>query len=335
MTQRILPLRPAPVTSYLHHAYPLSIFPQEKDFAAWFFSRFIQLRMSEPYDPELDSFNFYHLNMYGWPWLVKERLNKSLFGRLRMPFSKFVTECIDDGCYVYAYLNERYIPNRPAYRLRDYTHDTLLHGYRNNEFLLSGFTGDRTYNQTVAAMEELDRAYLQSDSEVLHHQDIHILRPYGAWEYSFMLPAITQQLSDYLQSTNTSLNHADVEPPIYGSFGIAAMGSLYEQLLTSPEIANTRNLHLLWEHKKIMLERLSFLRIAAPPFPDEFDKPYKRIVDLAQALRNYGIKREVIQQQDSKHSILTDRMEQLLKQIIAEERPILEKLYHVLDQKGD
>ncbi len=340
MTQRILPLRPAPITSYLHHAYPLSIFPQEMDFAPWFFSRYIQLRMAEPYDPGMDSFNFYHINMYGWPWLVKERINKSLYRRLHIPFSKFVKECIDDGCYVYAYLNERYIPQRFGYHSLDYTHDTLLYGYADNDFLLTGFTDERTYDQTVVTSAELDLAYMNSSTDTLHHQDIHILRPYAQWEFSFSLSAITRQLSDYLLSTNTSIKNAEYEQPLHGSFGIAAMNSLYEQLLTNPKFISTRDLHLLWEHKKIMLNRFAFLRKTVLPLSIEYERSYSTIVDLAQSLRNSSIKREVLQRHDSRVASgylrqQTLGMGELLLRIIAEERPILESLYSELDHKGD
>ena len=267
--KKILPITIPPVIGYLHHAYPLSILANEEAYLPWFHSNYIQLYC--PYNLQnLSSrtlkFNFYRRpdqRVSFSPYLKVQLLNRDLIFKSPTDIVPFIVACIDKGYYVQPTVDEYFLPDSAAYQKRPLVHETLIYGYDNQAFVGMGYNKNGDYASYHIMFSELEQAIVQAD--LTGHYDPNGLRLFkydSQARYDFDIHLVQEQITDLLHSRNTSHRFRIVANPVDDAYGLATyspLKSYIESFLYSPLSFDIRPAHILWEHKKCMVDRLKYM----------------------------------------------------------------------------
>lgn len=161
--------------------------------------------------------------------------------------------------YVEMKLDQYYIEGRAEYYSKHFEHQTLIYGFddQKKSFLLAGYTNDGKIQKFTIKYNEVEQSitrYPEADIKRISYCQ-------GMRWYEFMPEYIQKVCKDYLEGKNTELDAQAYFPiekeRVYGM-------KIYEQLQThkgiSALVADRRLSYLLYEHKKLMAERLEYMR---------------------------------------------------------------------------
>ena len=339
MSQKILPIGAPPIIGYLHHAYPLSILSQNNSFLPWFFSHYIQLfcplDISDGPDPARKrKFNFYRPP--NCDYTCSPRLEMTYISRRIIDKNNliaFIRDTIEQNEYVQICIDEYYIPEKSVYRKRHLIHEILICGYDDisSQTTTLGFNRQGDFAPSKVSYENLIRAY--SDLNLTNHYDqagICAFRYNSQPNCDFDKNLLTESLADYLLSSNTSERFRMLAPPIDGVFGLNVYPCLINQckaLLSHPEWFDIRPLHILWEHKKCMLNRLQFMETSYYlNATASFSLSYRDIEKQAQILRMMMLKLRT-----TKNSAILIRIIDGLEKMACNEKNLLSSVLNMLD----
>ena len=274
-------LKIPPVVGYLHHAFPLSIALTRDGCLPWFYSNYIQLACPSGTDfksmiaARREKFDFYlhpdyyavhpHSHVHPSPllescWLDREVL--MMDGRL----VRSIIGSIDRGYYVEACVDEFHVPGMSCYQAQHRTHEVLISGYdlETESFVVSiGF--DRSGDYAIDEIEfgEIERAIGSADLTGHYNQlGICLMRPAKRITCDLDVAWMAEQLEDYLYSRNSSQRFRVLRSPDDQLYGVAVYEWLrlyLEHLVDHHDCFDIRPLHILWEHKKVMVDRARYL----------------------------------------------------------------------------
>lgn len=279
-SSKVLPTREPPVKVYHFRAFPLSVTSNYSETLPWFYSNFIQLKCTSEFirEKEMD-FDFIAGDVFGGiPWIdyIKD-IDKTMLNENMNDVCQFVIKNIDNGYYIYTFVDEFFIPDRSAYRKYHRMHDIMVYGYDASEkvFNVAGYNSKMKYAETKADFECFYNAF--SSSEPKRNDKIVLFKKIDDANYSFNIERVFEKLEDYLYSRDCSDKleiydfdgrtkrikylHQLLKTGNY-VFGI----NVYDQLILFCEAMKNkyvrpdlRPFHCLWEHKSCMLERLRYL----------------------------------------------------------------------------
>jgi len=268
MTKMLLPLRVPPVTSYLHHGYPMSIMMEDPRSLAWIYSHYIQLCFPMNEQLYATDFNFYHYNYpfsghYICPFIYHKQFSMKLIQRYS-DFRAYMIDSIDDLNYVHVYCDEYYVPHRAAYRQRHQIHGNLVYGYdlETREYAISGYDENGTFRNTRVSFAELEEAVKPTEHFDVFWYDM--VMHYSKWDshYEFDVEPVIELLRDYVQGRDTSLRYGIrmfTTDKRFGKDIYPLFASYIEAVKAGAMALDIRPFHLLWEHKQLMLDRMRFM----------------------------------------------------------------------------
>lgn len=270
--KNILPIATPPIIGYLHHAYPLTILAHSMTYLPWLYSHYIQLHcpnnLLDSRHSRTMKFNFYRSPDQRFtisPYLKVQILNRDLVFKSPTDIVPFIIACIDKGYYVRLTVDEYFLPDSPAYRKRQFIHETLIYGYNKQTFIGIGYNKQGDYAAYPIAFSELKQAVLHAN--LTGHYDPDGLRlfqydPHA--KYDFDIHLVREHLADLLYACNTSERFRMLANPTDGAYGLATYDCLKHFLasfLSPPFSSDIRPVHILWEHKKCMVERLKYMEM--------------------------------------------------------------------------
>jgi hypothetical protein len=264
MSKKILPMSDPSVIGYLHHAYTLSITGNIKGFEDWFYSNYIQL-----YDDYLTGgLNFYEhdFTRIPQPLLSSHSMCIDAFARGKYDVVEFAIHCLELGYYFYTFVDERFIPGKPAYKAKQrFPHEMLIFGYDSDskQFEGVGFSSNFQYEKCKISFENLTNGFNNLEVTERFMNNIHLLQPKHDVEYPFNLKLVRELLEDYCNSNNTSERFSMIRQPFHSAFGLAIYDFLIEyfELVIKRKVQlKVNSLHILWEHKKCMVNRVLYMQ---------------------------------------------------------------------------
>ncbi|OKP87821.1 hypothetical protein A3844_10490 [Paenibacillus helianthi] len=270
MTKIQLPIQEPIITTYQHHAFPLSIAANHPDFMNWFCSNYIQISLSK--EDTLNPLNYYSFWDYFILCPIIERfyIEKELIPN-KNQLVDFFTDAIDRNLYVITYIDEYYIPNTKPYMCWHFPHDVLLHGHDKSAktFYTSGFNEKGVYSSNnIVTYDDFNKA-IDIDEQMDDTKDfsawnnkINLIRVRYDWEYKFHSSAMKESLNDYLLSTNSSNKFnmfRNTNDHIYGLAVYSSLDLFLEKVESLQNNIDIRLFHLIWEHKRNMNFRVEFL----------------------------------------------------------------------------
>lgn len=302
------------ITSRASNALQLGVIqslPQYND--AWLSNAFINLR----YMPE-DKIrcDFVHKDF----WFINDKMfirQSLLFSRATLGFRsfdviKYITSAIDAGKYVTGDFNAYYIPNKIEYQTIHRRNTYLIYGYDqfNRIFYLLGDTASG-YAPYKVRFDDYLKSISNRDDGMFN---LNVMEYNPDFLFQFSRDQLRSGLTNYIYSQDSSA-FCDVTTPIYG---LAAIEKLKDDVLADygyGNIFSDKSFMVLYEHKKIMLIRLQYLKdntdINAAPLIGAFNEIFdisKMILTKIDAFR--------VHRASKTHSEIID----LLDELIAKDR---------------
>lgn len=263
-----LPIKKPIITTYQHHAFPLSIAANHSDFMNWFCSNYIQISLSVR--DEINPLNYYSFWDYFILCPIIERfyIEKELVLNTHSSVD-FFTDAMNRNLYALTYIDEYYIPNTKPYMNRHFPHDILLHGYDKEKrtFNTSGFNKNGVYtDNSEVTFGDFSKAISIDEKENTDYSiwsnKINLIRVKYDWEYRFHISALKESLNDYLTSRNSSNKFnmfRNTNDHVYGLAVYSSLDHFIEKTIIQMNRLDIRMFHLIWEHKKNMNIRVNFL----------------------------------------------------------------------------
>lgn len=314
--RRILPVGPPPLFSYLFHFHPLSILAQEEAYLPWLYSSHVQLfyypgeTLKIMVHPLSTSHRVQHAYTSTCPLLEVQSVELTAARQLTDgSLLRAWARLIKAGYYVQPDVDFYHLSHRPEYRMKHLLHEVLLHGVDTGrqEFTALSFGSRGRPVSLRVPFQEMEQAVEPQAPEVFQ-EDAQQTGQMPPWFTESMagrprlflfryvagracvldVRSVVEQLSDYLNSYNTSSRHRlDGAAREGGVWGMRIYDWLRDQLA-----ALARNVvsfdpmtwHVLWEHKACMLRRLLYLEANGFLCPPDLAQQYAHIERAARAL---------------------------------------------------
>ena len=229
-------------------------------FKNWFFSNYIQLHssfdMSLMYDVKLDyylGYQFFGKHNSFSPWVREDMVDPLLLNGLDC--FNVIKRMIDSGYYVSIQLNERYIKNRWSYQYQDFDHTNMVYGYDlvDNLVYICGYNELQQFSYETISIDEFKAAYLNT----METHDWKAMRyDVQFYEYALKKDLIIKMLKEYRDGTDSSYREELKINQKIRAFGM----NIYQILKDNIENAKDKRVtYIIYEHKKIMSERIRYL----------------------------------------------------------------------------
>ncbi|WP_251577022.1 hypothetical protein [Paenibacillus sp. MER TA 81-3] len=307
---KVLPINESPLVGFLRWPYTLSITATEEKTIQWFYSNFIQVFVNKHYYENKSEFNFNFFRgrqyeFYNNPFLITTRLGNDILRNITNDIVDFYIECINLGYYVVAFIDEYYIHNKPTFKKNHLPHHLLIFGYNLHEkvFYTYGFNNEMQFVTSLIPFDEIAVAYnsiekLLSNGELKDNPDNSnfLLKFNENHNYVFDKNAVSKQIYEYLNSkSNVGYLNYNNDNNVFGLETYNYLKQYYERILDGTDVHKggfLRSLHVLWEHKKLMLERINYLaknNIITTDNNELYNK-FKGIEEEVLNMRNSAIK---------------------------------------------
>lgn len=326
-----LPIGQPNIQSYPVHLCHLSIISQNKDYEPWFFSNYIQISCPSefPYD-RTKIINFFDYDYYKPFYASSPFASELRTERIKIPgeiISNFL-EAIENNIYLHIYVDDFYIPFRPAYKIKNMPHELFIYGYdmTNRIFHVLGYDTYGKPQEMPLPFEVVEQAYVGANFILENgykncewmHFDYQL--SYTTTQYNINLKSIINSLKSYLHSTEFKLMPGTVT----GLSVYTLLKEYYNNFINNRTDFDIRAFHVLWEHKSVMYQRVRYL---------EENNYFKmstlntRLFNLQNdylILRNSLIKNEITQKRINNELFselidsLVDRENQILSELLVE-----------------
>lgn len=269
--KKILPVHYPIIQHKPADAYLLSIIGDKPDEYAWIMNNFINLR----YNPYIKYDDFYRNDMwYNCYHITESKFTKEFLDLFSDDPFDLLKRMIDAGYYVYMFLNRKFIHNynKPEYDIR---HNPLIYGYNTEQNLIyiADFFRGKSFNFETCSIDEFRQSYPYTEDEDEFYIYVwnRAIKKKRGYQYKFSVYDLIIKLNDYIESTDLSSSHYysfdtnDVEEVEYMhidngykyTYGLDVYDAICEDL-TKNELSH-RPMHLLYEHKSLMCDRILFL----------------------------------------------------------------------------
>ncbi|WP_028546639.1 hypothetical protein [Paenibacillus taiwanensis] len=326
MSRLQLPIYHPPIYGLLRWAYTLCITAQQSSANEWLYSNFIQVHCNKHFI-ELEEelfFDFYHGHwneMLHNPFLVTTSISTSMLQDYAnyAGITNILVSQLDSGNYPVLFVDEQYISYTTAYQAYPFPHHIFIYGYDLDEriFYTYGFGHDLKLGHHRTSFLEVEQAFqsivhiLDQKLRIDQHSFFYDHKPAATYELD--LYRIQHQLQDYLNS------HSDLGRGDFKTEGLAFGIECYDHLvhfLRAVEQGESfllranppRQLHLLWEHKKTMMERVAYLqRLEIIPANQQLLSSFIQIANQAQAARDMYVE-HVFKGVDNVHQRIIEQL---------------------------
>lgn len=345
------------INVYLYHAFSLCIILNQKNLVPWFYEHYIQLFSTVSYNKldidfmEKEYIYDHVLHQSRIQYDDLKRFSKRRTESLKI--SDFLIESLCADYYAVIYVDWFYLPRSPLYKKKHLIHEVLLRGYDKKAQCFIGlcFNEMFTFEEIEYGFKSINRAF-QSTLEYFrteqkdyierlhfHYGLIRLITPRKLnGEYPFDIQRFLKKLKSFVYSEfDSSENYfsvnQDVKPKSWETKDVLKVMKfgyhIYEDvthhlnnLITEGEPIEYPQMHILYEHKKGLLKRLSFVKKKLK-YQNTFEvllKDFEKIVQGFTDTRLLFFKYEHSLQEKQIHKIV-DKINYLKK----EERRILEE----------
>ncbi|WP_127534751.1 hypothetical protein [Paenibacillus kobensis] len=347
MTRVTLPLAQPPIISYLHHAYPLSVVSGREEVLPWLYSQYVQLRCFKDVHAYKyrDLFNFYTTSskmLEIVPHLQVERIPKSFIMRWTGDPVQFLTESIDQGYCCIIYVRQHYHEKLFYFHDVDYTHELMIFGYDKEEkqFDLYGFNGDDNLVKFRRSFDEVIELWTRTPVEQEWQAPVNLIRYNPEGSFDFRIDNLADVIEDYLTGADSTLRFMLWKFPVdhESAFGIDVY-PLVLQMLNEVErgelFLDYRIYHLIWEHKRLMTERLRYLENKRFLSSDRlWSVRYEAVENTALAIR-LGVLKAIKTRSESDLSNLKRLVGQMVEQEVELLTGVVQELRHISANGAD
>lgn len=269
MNEIILPIKYPFVTSYPATSNAVAILMTNSNTIPWLYNGFIQLVSWD--QGFIDYYDFFYRRC---PFLNYLRIPKSIIFSKWENIHEFIIESISQGYYAYPIVKTSYIS---AYNHKTVgtLHDMFIYGYNLEKqiFYIADNFDSGKYSFNMCTFSELNHSIMnlsfEDDKFINSDGCIELLSLKEGGDVSLRPSVVKESIIDYLEARPTYKWHSNsiiwnnYKDQSSNFFGVEIYETLFRHLdylvddqLINPDI---RWSHIIYEHKKIMLDRLQLL----------------------------------------------------------------------------
>ena len=273
---------PPPTQMFGHLMIPLSILLAHKDTSDWLYSNYIQLCAIPNFwkyrdDEDIELINFYPIFFYEHKsvFLTVYNLHDGIINIEKKEFINHMIKWIKNGYYIQIYLNLSEITGTYWYKKQEFNilGEALFFGYdlKNKIFKFLSFDTIKEYRILEMTFDDLMKAFFSPVTRTLvkncdwpvvgEEYGILLYRFNDKAKYSIDINSIIRQMEEYIYSKNSSHRFEIIDnEEIDHVYGL----DIYKVLLSWLSLYNSEGIDIrpicgLWDHKKIMKDRISYL----------------------------------------------------------------------------
>ena len=347
MSKKVLPTSYPMITSWQWHATLFSIIGDDEKAKNWIFSNYIQLRcynIEEIFTGDemlLADMMPGSSSLKECPYLLFSLMTKEQIESYCGDIITFIKKTIDLGGYVYGVFDEAKIlcDSGADYK---FPHELFIFGYDDEakQFNVGDFTFGEHYSYTTVSFDDVKNGYdsISAPEDHIFKDDykgrrgIYVIQKnLGDTYYELDTKYIKDTLVEYLESKD-SKNHFRMMRNRFNDtvFGVnvydAVLKQIGKQLSAEDPDFDIRALHLLYDHKVLMMERLKYMMDKGVlEFNDEILNGYMEVENTMLTARNLLIKTSITGNVDC-----IDRFEKYLMSAKEKEIAILSKVVDLL-----
>lgn len=343
MSKKLLPVSYPMITSWQWHATLFSILGDDEKAKNWIFSNYIQLRcynIEEIFTGDemlLADMMPGSSSIKECPYLLFSLMTKEQVESYCGDIITFIKKTIDLNGYVYGVFDEAKILCDSGVDYK-FPHELFIFGYDDDteEFNVGDFTFGQHYSYSTVSYGDVKRGYeiITASEDHMFKDDYKgrrglyvIQKNTDALYYELDTAYIKDTLIEYLEAKDTK-NHFRMMRNRFTDtvFGVDVYRALYEQIkkqLTAedPDF-DIRALHLVYDHKVLMIERLKYMMEKSyMDYDSEILEEYNEVVNLMLTARNLLIKCSITGDVDC-----VDRFEKYLSEAKNKEVAVLNKV---------
>ena len=303
-----LPLAKPLITSWQWHASLFSILSDDENAKKWIFSNYIQLRC---YDIEerwtgdtilLTDMMPGSSSLKQCPYLMFSMMTKAQIESYCGNIIDFIIKTIDLGGYVYGAFDEARMICNASVDFK-FSHELFIYGYNMEEevFYVGDFTFKDKYAYTTVKFEDVKRGFdvLTAGEDHVFKDDYKgtrglyvIQKNIDSRYYDIDTHLIKRTLEEYLNSKDTKSHFRMMRNRFDDTvFGVSVYEALKnrvdKQLHAEEPDFDIRALHIAYDHKVLMYDRLKYLMAnEVIPFDQDMLDKYAEVVDDMLTARN-------------------------------------------------
>lgn len=304
----VLPVKYPAITSWQWHATLFSILGEDENAKRWIYSNYIQLRCYNI--PEYTSGDEILLcdmmpgssAMKECPYLIFSLITKPQIESYCGDVVDFIVKTIDLGGYVYGAFDEARMISNVSVDYK-FSHELFIYGYNMEEevFYVGDFTFKDKYAYTTVTFDAVKRGF-----DVLSAGEDHVFRDdykgtrglyviqknVDSKYYDIDRVLIKRTLEEYLTGADTKehfrMMRNRFDDTIFGVNVYEALKARVDKQLHKEEPDfDIRALHIAYDHKVLMLDRLKYLMAnEVIPFNQQMLDDYAVVVEDMLTARN-------------------------------------------------
>jgi hypothetical protein len=310
--KKVLPVSYPMITSWQWHATLFSIIGDDEKAKNWIFSNYVQLRcynIEEIFTGDemlLADMMPGSSSLKECPYLITSLITKEQVESYCGNVIDFIIKTIDLDGYVYGVFDEAKIlcDSGADYK---FPHELFIFGYDKDtqEFHVGDFTFGEHYSYTTVSFEDVRRGYeiiTASEDHMMKddykgHRGLYVIQKNtGALYYGLDVKYVKDTLVEYLEAQD-SKNHFRMMRNRFSDtvFGVnvydAVLKQIGIQLSADDPDFDIRALHLVYDHKVLMIERLKYMMEKGyMEYNNEILDEYMEVVNNMLTARNLLIK---------------------------------------------
>ncbi len=313
MAKKRLPVTREPlITSWQWHATLFSILSDDENARKWIFSNYIQLRcynIEEIFtgdDMLLADIMPGSSSLKECPYLITSLMTKDQITSYCGDIVDFIIKTIDLGGYVYGVFDEAKILSDVEVDYK-FPHELFIYGYdlEGEGFYCGDFTFKDKYAHNKLSFEDVRKGYevISASEDHMFKDDYKgtrglyvIFKNTDTCYYDVDTTLIRDTLREYLNSQDTK-NHFRMMRNRFSdtTFGVevydVVLKRIMEQLSKDEPDFDIRALHVMYDHKVLMLERIKYLMANGYlNYDEDLITSYSEVVKNMKAARNLLIK---------------------------------------------
>lgn len=324
---KILPLENPQVTSLWYYADLFSVINTVDQQNIWMLNHYINLASWNHYTQFYNGYTRNHMvEYYNCPFIdfqrIKKDTDKTIFG---MRIIDFIINSLERNLYTILMIDRFYMKEYPIeYNTSHVPHEVMVYGYdlNQNVFFICDNRTHGKYERFKCSITSFEQAYIHFDRDTDHDFDHHLFQIMAKKPiaYDFNLEQVKKSMNQYLSS------EVLMSMVPNGVFGIQSIDVAIEylEMLKKRDIQfQIKTMHLLWDHKKCMTQRLNYLidQCYIKEDTSRISKEYQEIENKMLLSRNSLIKYFL-----SGNKKIIDQTQNLLESIKMKEECVLKEV---------
>lgn len=258
------------VTTYLNFSLPLCVILHNPNLSEWIYDHFTNIYLMR------EKNNYIWLDYLEQNCFVDDVLDSTVYKAEELSKnSDYITKLIkymDSDNYIHLFLDEYYLKKSTSYHIKHNEMQCLLYGYNNTDciFYGIGFTHNKAFGTIHIPYSEISDSIHYCLAEYPNMNvwvNDYYLTVYRKRDiegrYKFNVPEFLSSLKNFTDSNNCKhllrpeIITARGDKALYGMEAQRELISSFSELLQGQNTLDYRYVHLLAEHKKLMLEKIT------------------------------------------------------------------------------